>query len=196
MTYIGGEFDIDMCAGSPVQEQFLITLQLASFRNIIRGFTRVTPSASTSLDLILTNDENKFHAARIAVDISDHLPIVALIQKESSPEHKLKARRQLISEKRLDEFKNRIALVNWSSVFQEARADDASDEFLRVFIPIYHECFPIVDIVPPKNARKPWMTARLIRQVKKKNKLFAKFLKSKEPQDLVRYKSVGNRLNK
>lgn len=40
------------------------------------------------------------------------------------------------------------------------------------------------------------MTARPIRQVKKKNKLFAKFLKSKEPQVLARYKSLRNQLNR
>lgn len=132
----------------------MITLQLASFCNIIWGPTRVTVSTSTSLDLILTNDENMFHAGRIAVDISDHLPIVALTEKESSPEHILKACRQRISEKCLQQFKNHIALVNCSIVFQEATADDAYDEFLQLFLPIYHECFLIVNILPAKNARK------------------------------------------
>lgn len=150
LTYIGGDFNIDMSARNPIQEEMLITLQSAGFRNIIHGPTRVTLGASSCLDLILTNDENKYQTGRIAIDISDHLPIAALIQKESRPQNKLKASRQLIPEKRLDQFKNRIGQVNWSSVFEKATSDDAYDEFLRLFLPVYHECFPTVAVVPPK----------------------------------------------
>lgn len=118
------------------------------------------------------------------------------LEKITSSKAKARARRQLISQDRLDMFKNRIALENWDSVYKETTADEAYRKFMEIFLSVYDSCFPIVDVTTCKNARKPWMTRRLTRLVKKKHKMFAKFIKTKNADVLLQYKSLHNSLNK
>ncbi|SCV66090.1 hypothetical protein ANAPC5_01320 [Anaplasma phagocytophilum] len=49
-----------------------------------------------------------------------------------------KMKRQLISQERLDFFKNRI--------YNEAAANDAFYRFIELFTSVYNKCFPTVEI--------------------------------------------------
>ena len=44
--------------------------------------------------------------------------------------------------------------------------------------------------------RKPWMIKNIIQKIKTKNNLFQKFLKSRDKEDLQKYKSFKNSLSK
>lgn len=104
------------------------------------------------------------------MDISDHLPVFLCLEKLTHSKAKTRDRRQLISQDRLDLFKNHIGLENWDSVYKETTAGEVYRRFMDIFLSVYNNCFPIVGITTCKNARKPWMTRRLTRLVEKKHK--------------------------
>lgn len=172
LSIIAGDFNIDMGTSSSAQQQMLVAIQSASFENVINNPTRVTPTSSSVLDLIITNHTGLYKSGRIAVDISDHLPVFLCIEKELEPQRTVQARRQVVSQSRLETFGNRIAAMDWTPVFNEATAARAYAVFLELFLPIYTDCFPIIDITPCRKARKPWMTPRLTRLVKKSTNSF------------------------
>lgn len=195
VSYIAGDFNVDMGAHSPAKQKMTVAFECAGFRNVIWSPTRITNTCSSVLDLIVTNDDKSYFSGRIAAHISDHLPIFLCIEKHSLVESIIKNRRQPIYERTLELFKHRIEMVDWDPVYNETSAETAYSTFLALFLSIYHECFPIVDAKPSKNARKPWITPRLSRLIKKKHKLFAAFIKTKSPELLVRFKTLRNSLN-
>ncbi|XP_075736614.1 uncharacterized protein LOC142776588 [Rhipicephalus microplus] len=193
---IAGDFNIDMSTPSPAQQQLSSIIQAAGFHSVISSPTRITATCSSLLDLIITNSNSAFLSGRIAVDISDHLPIFLFLQKQIDSKANTKTQRQLLSQERLEQFRSHIALVDWAPVYKENTADGAYSKFLEMFLLLYNACFPIVTINAPKNARKPWMTSQLTRQVKKKHKMFAVFIKTRDTDVLAQYKSLRNRLNR
>ncbi|KAH9376601.1 hypothetical protein HPB48_005812 [Haemaphysalis longicornis] len=92
-SFIVGDFNIDMSATCSAQQQLSLLLQSTGFQNVIDSPTRITPTCSSVLDLIVTNREYSFCSGRIAVDISDHLPVffffcVCVSRKSNSFENK------------------------------------------------------------------------------------------------------------
>lgn len=119
-----------MLSKSHVSKQFEVLLADYDFRNIISVPTRITPSSSTLLDLIITNywsEVKKSGAQRTG--ISDHLPVFMVI-----PTYKLKQRQhilpQSVTEKALVAFENEISMIDWGFVY---RCDDPDMAYNRFF---------------------------------------------------------------
>lgn len=86
------------------------------------------------IDNILTNDiENNIVSGLLINDISDHLPVFTIYDKNyqiNFPNKMQKTR----TEESLTAFKNDLITQNWDEIYKMQNIDSAYDEFLRIFI--------------------------------------------------------------
>lgn len=86
---IGGDLNIDVTKDTTASLDFLIVLQSNNFRNAIATPTRISSMTSSVLDLFITNaPSDKTMSGTICADISDHLPIFLMVERNKSLEAK------------------------------------------------------------------------------------------------------------
>ena len=78
---------------------------------------------------------------------------------------------------------------NWKHLYSLTYTNLTCEHFLRTFSGLYDHAFPIKEVsVKLENVFNPWMTKRLQKSSKKKQKLYDKFLKSKTNENEKKYK--------
>ena len=94
-----------------------------------------------------------------------------------------------INDKSIAYFKTLLSIVDWKHVLNENSTNNAYNEFLRIFLGLYNEAFPKQKIkIKRKSFNSPWMTKGLVKSSKKKQRLYEKFLKNKNPEKELNYK--------
>ena len=94
-------------------------------------------------------------------------------------------------------FKKKLLEVDWSIVYMSFNATESYDLFIEVFMNIYYECFPIVKRKNRKrtiNVIKPWITEGILKSSKRKNRLYALYLKRKTDYYKTKYINYKNKL--
>lgn len=82
---IGGDLNIDVAKDTTASVDFFIVLKSNDFRNVIDMPTRVSSGTSSVLDLFITNSPaDKTVSGTICADISDHLPIFLMLERNKS----------------------------------------------------------------------------------------------------------------
>ena len=80
-----GDFNINITADDNDCEALLTTLSCIGLHQIIETDTRITSTSASLIDHVYTNNvENITCSGTILTDISDHLPIFALIKQGST----------------------------------------------------------------------------------------------------------------
>lgn len=196
---LGGDFNIDMLQSSPSQHRFDTILSSHNSTNEIRIATRVTTNTKTLIDLFITNvPTHEITTGVIETDLSDHFPIFLFIKKplnRNKFSHSLKRKIQNVNKKTLDSFRTKIAEVNWDNVYQARAPDDAYEQFFLLFSQAYFESFPLVTYGKHSKARKPWISSECLRMIRKKEKLFNRFIKTRDPADWEIFKRHRNKTN-
>lgn len=194
----GGDFNIDMTVDTVAKKTFDLLISSGGCTNVVTRPTRVTCQSQTLIDLFISNCSSEcMKAGVIGCDLSDHLPI--FIAVKSIPRGISKTQRtmiQKISPDQLDRFRSAVSNVNWSGVLQEDTADGAYNAFMELFVELYNRYFPFKSIKISKRIRKPWVTHDLLCKIRIKNSLFSQFAKSRDLNDLKRFKIYRNILNK
>lgn len=198
ILYLSGDMNIDMKCVSAAQIEFMTLLDSYGFINLIEVPTRITPSTATTLDLVITN-ATKYgsNAGTVLSDVSDHLPVFSFItvspfyhSSELGPTFY-----QRVNINTLEHFRTAIRAISWDDVLSLQDADSAYDALMLKVKSAYAKCFPIICYRKRKN-KKPWITPELVRKIKAKDKLYAKFIKSRDSAKLCTYKKYRNRLNR
>ena len=85
---------------------------------------------------------------------------------------------------------------NWENVLKESNVDIAYDNFISTIKSIYNEECPKSKVkVNVKHVNKPWFTSGLKNAcLKKKNKLYRLFIKTKSENVGLKYKRYKNKL--
>lgn len=65
---------------------------------------------------------------------------------------------------------------------------------MSIFTALYNKTFPEQPFRKHKKSRKPWISQRLYKRIVEKNRLFAQFIQTKEPNLFVEYKQIRNKL--
>lgn len=195
-AYICGDFNINLKEKNSSSENLELIMLSYSFRNIVDSPTRVTLESETLIDLVITNDDSHIKNEVLKSDLSDHFPILTTF-KENSLQINEKYTYRNYSEKNLTGFKLECNQLNWDEIYNEQNPDVAYDIFYTKLMSIYNKYFP--DIQGNKIHKVndlPWITKELKKSKKIKNKLFKKYLKSKDLLDLNIYKNHRNKLNR
>ena len=177
-VFITGDFNInsiDYSTNSTVKNFFNLIFQ-NSFVPLISRPTRVTRKSATCIDHILTNVfiDSEIQCGILKTDISDHFPIFCLLKsKESNNSSKRTLYKRMINSETIDDFKFLLQNVQWGDVLNNASPNGAYDKFLTKFNELYNIAFPETKIeIKTKNLLSPWITKRLMKSSKRKQKLY------------------------
>ena len=94
--------------------------------------------------------------------------------------------RRDLSNNSVEKFKYKLRTVSWDSITNSSDTNKAYDNFIEIFSSLYDECFPKKKIkLKPLKYNNPWITKR----IKRKQKLYEKFLKNRNEKNEKLYKS-------
>ena len=161
--------------------------------------TRVTKHTATAIDNIITNRiiNSDFKSAIVKTDLSDHLPIIFIndLVRVPTPTNDMEkyAYKRDFTENAFNCFKQALFQTSWDSVENLKEPNEAYNNFLKIFIKLYEEYFPIRKIkTKPKRAVSPWISNVIAKSSKQKQKLYEKFLKHRTPINEANYKAYKN----
>lgn len=195
-----GDYNIDMFRlneHAPTQE-FVDSLFSHMFYPLINRPTRITAHSATLIDNIFTNHLTQTLLSVILInDASDHLPVLAFILNETIPSQCCeKTVVRDFSENNIINFRTHLTHLNWSSLLVDTDPNESYKSLSIEFLKIYDQNFPTKIIKTKKynNYLAPWMTKALLISIRKKNKLYKKFLTSQNSLHESRYKKYKNKL--
>ena len=166
--------------------------------------TRLTETSSTIIDHFYTNELlTSIDSKIILSDITDHFPILLNINYSTLKTETIRCNSyyrdnsQFNPENFLIELEHSF-LQSFILNDQEYSINSRFQEFDRIFLQLLNKHIPLKcrtrkDLY---RWRKPWMNKNILQQIKTKNNLFQKFLKSRDIEDLQKYKSFRNTLSK
>ena len=199
--YLMGDYNINILnfATHSATADFVDSMYSYGFFPLINRPTRITTSSATIIDNIFTN--NLFHAGAscqgiFVTDISDHLPIfhINCCQKISQESDIFVSTRNFSFHNR-QSFQNALDETDWEEIYSQHDTQSAFTRFYSKFTNLYNKHFPFRKIKLRYSNRKPWLTEALKQSIRKKNKLYMKYLKIKSAQNESNYKRYKNKLN-
>ena len=197
--HIAGDFsfnilDHDKCSKV---HHFLNLLYENGVIPTINKAARVTRKTATAVNHILTNQiiNINFKIAILKTDISDHFPVCIII----SPTEKLVENKHTYVYKRVitNEATECSNQALYGSDWVETKACDDPSEcyklFSKKFLTIYENFFPRKKIkLKVKEIQSPWITSGIKKSSKRKQRLYEKFLKTRNQKSELEYKYYEN----
>ena len=99
----------------------------------------------------------------------------------------------IFNETSIESFRLRLREIKWDDLKTPNNSNLAYNEFLDTFTSLYNDCFPRVKIkMKIRNSFKPWINKGIAKSCKKIQKLYEKYLKNRNPQNLVMYNTYRN----
>lgn len=192
--YIMGDFNIDLKSDDHASALFLDDMYSHSFRPLINIPTRRGTYSETLIDNIFTNEIiNTIHCGTIITDLSDHLPIFAVVEYKTKRE-----RTELIFERKFDEqsklsFVYGLQNVNWDSIYTND-IESSYNNFLELFLTIVNKYLPYVKRKPSNKPHQSWITEGLKISCIQKSKYYKAYLLNKTTENELQYKQYKNKL--
>ena len=193
--YILGDINIDK--KSPLAKLYNEICCLHGLKQLITSPTRITNNTSTTLDHILTNSKEKVSdSGVIDVSLSDHQMIFFTRKstKQKFYKHKNINVRSMkkYSETELINLLKKIDFPNYNNF---ENINTAYSDFINKVEMAIDKIAPLKKICI-KNKTAEWVDIEILNGIKKRDKLFTKFKKSKSYDDHENYKKARNNLQK
>lgn len=181
---MGDDVNINVLQPSSSQHEFETPLLSNDFGQQLKIAMCMTTNTQTSLD-VFTSDE--IITGVLESSISDHLVTIFMFSKKPTHQRKresnLNVKIQDINSSSLEAFRSSNAAINWDKVRQPGNPDEAYEEFLGLFRKAYSQSFPLVNVRKPTKACKPYISNECLRMIKRNNKLYRTFLKTRKIAD-------------
>lgn len=192
-----GDFNVNFCNPQhylfPHVNDVLYSFSLVQ---VVPSFTHVSPNGSTSLiDLALLSDISCLHSCTTLPPLSssDHLGLSLAIKWKSNPKATYSKPRRIWIYKDADFSKARslIQSTNWDSLLSDD-VDLSTELWTKKFLEIMEECVPQRGLKRRRNL--PWLTKSIVRHMRKRNSVFMRAKRSKNPTHLAKYKQLRNKV--
>ena len=197
--FVCGDFNVNLLNHGQhhLTDNFLDILHGYGLYTLITQPTRITIHSATLLDNIFTNVPfNNAKSGVIINDISDHLPIFAVINYRGwiSTENlnKYKTIRQFTDEN-MQALNNYLIRFDWTTIISSTDVDECYSLFINEIIDAINFHCPLKK-VHLRTSHNMWMTKGLINACNKKNNLYKKFIKNRNEINEQRYKKLKNKL--
>ena len=194
--YILGDMNCDVkCKSwSWHTRKFLDIMESYDCSQLIDRYTRITKNSSTAVDLIFSNCKTKVSESGVVeVSVSDHYMIYCIIGKSKSDNidnHKYKTGRSMKNFDQ-DSFKKDMVDINFDPLYKIKDPEAACSAFLSLITPIIDKHAPLKR-TRIKQKDSPWMTANIIKLMRKRDRLKQKAKNSKKDADWNKYKKARN----
>ena len=196
-----GDFNLDLlhCDHHAYTQEFIDSLFSHMFIPLINKPTRLTSHSATLIDNIFTNcfTQNIVNGI-ILNDLSDHLPVFALSStKFEKPNNETTYYTRDYNDLNIIKFQTKLSQVEWTRVLIGQDPNRLFDVFAEEYYRHFEDCFPlkISKLNSCRKSKSPWITKGLLTSVKKKNKLYKKYLANPTPVRDSQYKRYKNKLN-
>ena len=203
--HIAGSFNLNLLDHNENKkvQNFLNIIHQNRMLPTINKPTRITRKSATAIDHITNNYiESSFKTAIIKSDISDHFPICILSPSDTSfaENEILYQYKIIIDNERITAFSQKLFEYDWKDIIAQNKLKEAYELFLKDFSTLYEAYFPLKkEKIRSKDLKSPWITKGLKKSSKRKQKLYAKFLKKrneKTEKDYLDYKKLFESLKK
>lgn len=196
---LGGDLNINLLCPSSQRTDLYTTLDANAFKNFINEPTRVQPTATSLIDVFITNAEcEPISTGVLKTHISDHLPIYLILNRSkhaTTTTNRTSFTYRSINNTSMERFRNALSKIDWESDLCYTDAESAYESFIRIFVTTYNKCFLYKTGIKPRNARKPWVTSECLKAIREKNALYSRFIKSKSNLDWKVFRTQRNRTN-
>jgi hypothetical protein len=157
--------------------------------------TRITTRSATLIDHMyyFEGSGNKHHSVSIKAgnfleDITDHLPNYVLILKETKQNNCQRPLIRIFSQKNIDEYIRLLHTADWSVIYNCSDVNVCYNKFSEIISSAFNKCFPFTRLSKKRSKDKKWITSALIKSSNVKNKLYKKWLSSRNEIDETKYK--------
>jgi len=196
--YIIGDFNINLLNNTNQPTTDHINEMFSSgFYPLICRPTRITPYSATLIDNIYTNSgSNNIKVGILITDISDHFPIFLSSELNEPVRQADKISYRQGNTTNIRKFTQSLSEIVWSDVLNETDTEKAYNQFLETYGSLYEKCFPKKTTKISQHSRKkPWLSSGLLKSIRRKNKLYTKYVKNPTPLNHSIYKKYRNKLN-
>ena len=197
--FITGDFNIDSL--DVKNDAFVRSIANLGFNQLVNSPTRFSPqnNSFSLIDHFYSNQIlNDINTKVLIHDISDHFPI--LVKINTSLPKSIKSKYYFKRDMKgfnSENFVNDVKLILENDFSLEEDVNKAINHFVSTFLKIIDHHAPIKKFSKreAKLQQKPWINHKLMRLIKKKNKLYKKFIKTKSLTDKNKYKEFSKTLN-
>ena len=168
---------------------------LYGLEQLISTPTRVTKNSSSILDHILTNSTDRVsQSGVIDTGLSDHQLIYCTrkITRTKFNSHKNITIRSLKNYSQ-DVYLEELNKINFPDYSKFTDINDAYSDFIGKVSLTIDKIAPMKEI-RIKNSSKEWFDEEIMEEIEKRDKLLAKFKKSRQPSDSQNYKIARNKV--
>ena len=163
--------------------------------------TRINSNGGTLIDNIFTNSIlPEKYSGNLSVSISDHLPsflIIPIENKQHKSQKTIHYKRDTENFSR-DDFILDYLDVDWDSELDIGKNDvnNSTEKFFSKMSAIIDKHMPIRKLSAKENKQRltPWITPTIISKINIKNKLYKKFIKSKNRETKHQFTQIKNEI--
>ena len=202
-VFILGDINIDLLKYNihTPTEDYVDMVFSNNFLPLITKPTRITDHSKTLIDHIYMNTQNDLGNVITGIlkfDISDHLPVFCTVNvspKRNDDTFFFRDYKKF----NIDHYKHDLESVNWTNLFSESRdLHIATQKTIETIQQIVGRHAPLqqASSSQKKRLRKPWITAGILKSIKRKQKMYSSHFLSKDEKKMKEYKTFSNKLNK
>ena len=198
ICYLTGDFNLNLLNNQNhnATGEFLDGLYSHLFFPLITLPSRITSHTATLIDNIFSShvEHSYLRSGLLITDISDHLPILSIsLDRTHQRQESLFVRDK--SEKNISSFLEELDCIDWSNLDGYNDPKICYSKFLERYTKTYEKHYPLKKLKRRLHPRRPWISQRLLKSIKQKNKLYKRYLSNPFPQKELIYKTYKNKLN-
>ena len=196
-VFIMGDFNInllDYSSHTPTYD-FINTFLSNNFVPCINQPTRISSQSSTVIDNIFTNlTDKKIICGNILTHISDHFPQFLIMENANSSHKNLELFKRDYSSFDERSFLSDFTRLDFNYLYEDSDIDWTYNRFLEDITTLADKHVPIIKY-PKKEAKliaKPWITNRIKKMMKVRDRLLKKMKRNKSETNRQFYKKFRN----
>lgn len=193
---ICGDLNTDLLVRE--NNRLLDTMNLFNLTNVIKKATRVTDQRRSLLDPILISDTLSYSFSDVfdvPRSISDHDAAVVYLLCPHKESVAFKRHIWLYDKTNKEKFSADLQALDWNALLPDGTdVDQMTDIFTETFLAVAGRSIPTREVTIRRND-KSWFNNELRREIRKRDRLRKRALKSKTDDDILKYKRQRNRVN-
>ncbi|ESO02879.1 hypothetical protein HELRODRAFT_174321 [Helobdella robusta] len=197
LVYLIGDMNINLLDADSNASKFQLQRLLTSYNlsTLITTPTRISLNKNSVIDNIFTSEPNAVELCGTQVcDLSDHIPIFIIVNMKSNriKNHFLKEKLYSFTSERINRLNEYLINMDWSNVLNCENVNVGFQRFIEIFVKNFNECCRISSARKIKKISrdKLWITDDLKIMLNRKTKLYTKYLKNPNIENLIELKSI------